>query len=274
MSSIQMVHMITLKRNLSFLLLGQKGGKNRMEIIDLLWDRPYNINQISEKLQLNYRTVKHHINILLKYQLVSSSKTGGYGDVFFLSPDLEGNQEIYNSVIQKMDVVKQLTDFTDSPQFFKNVLQQTYEGVIIVDLDWDIFFWNNSASRIFGFNMDEVLHGPMDICYEDSFLKNIKGKLSQGKMINDFETFGKTKSNERIDVNISIDLIHNGEKQVIGYSILTRDISERKKVEKKLAMKRNTLEIIMENTATGIAYLDTEFNFLNVNSAFARGIGL
>ncbi len=273
MSSIQMIQMIALKRNLSFLLLGQKGGKNRMEIIDLLWDRPYNINQISEKLKLNYRTVKHHINILLKYQLISSSKTGGYGDVFFLSPDLEGNKDIYNSVIRKMDIVKKLTDLTDSPQFFKTVLQQTYEGVIIVDHDWDVVFWNNSASRIFGFRGEEDLHGPLDIFSKEPLFKDIKKKLAKEGRITDLETFGKTLSGERIDINLTIDPICLEDKQVIGYSILTMDISERKKIEAKLSIKRNILEVIMENAGTGIAYLDADFNILKANSTFARESG-
>jgi PAS domain S-box-containing protein len=273
MSSGSILQITELKRTLSFLILGQKGGKNRMEILELLRDRPYNINQMADKLGLNYRTVKHHIDILQKYQLINSSKTGGYGEVFFLSTDLEGNMPIYDAIVQKIDSVKQLADFTDSPQFFKNVLQQTYEGVIIVDADWDVFFWNDSASRIFGYRNEEILHVPLNIFFDAGTCNELKMKVEKEGRLDDQETFGINKSGERIDINITIDPISDGEENVIGYSILSRDISERKWAEAQMASKSNTLEIIMANTRTGIAYLDRDFNFLQVNSAYAKGSG-
>ena len=273
MSSNQIIQMTALKRNLSFLILGQKGGKNRMEIIELLRDRPYNINQLAEVLGLNYRTIKHHIDLMLKFQLINSSKTGGYGDVFFLSPELEGNMQLYNGVIQKMDTVKQLTDFTDSPLFFKNVLQQTYEGVIIVDGEWDVFFWNKSASRMFGYTNEEIMHGQLNIFSDERTFTGIKKKIAKEKRVDDLETIGKNRSGERLDISITIDPIPDGKKKMIGYSILSRDISEKKRADAELSRKRHILEVIMENTGTGIGYLDADFNFINVNSAYARGSG-
>ena len=53
-------------RLLWFLFAGTRGGDNRIKILDLLIKKPLNINKISEYLQLDYKTIQHHIRILEK----------------------------------------------------------------------------------------------------------------------------------------------------------------------------------------------------------------
>jgi DNA-binding transcriptional ArsR family regulator len=79
------------KRVLIFLLSGTRGGHNRSLILKLLAKRPLNANKIAETLNLDYKTVQHHLKVLEENQLiVSSSPKGTYGAIYFLSPYLEG----------------------------------------------------------------------------------------------------------------------------------------------------------------------------------------
>jgi predicted transcriptional regulator len=78
------------KRLLWYLFAGSRGGKNRIKIIDLLNERPYNINQLSEALGLDYKAIQHHIVVLEKNNMVS--KIGEkYGVVYYISNYLEVN---------------------------------------------------------------------------------------------------------------------------------------------------------------------------------------
>jgi len=54
------------KRLLWYLFAGSKGGNNRLKIIDLLKEHPYNINQLADVLDLDYKSIQHHITVLEK----------------------------------------------------------------------------------------------------------------------------------------------------------------------------------------------------------------
>lgn len=88
------------KRLLWYLFAGSRGGNNRIRIIDLLKERPYNMNQLAEALGLDYKAIQHHI-MVLKNNLVS--KIGEkYGVVYFISNYLEVNIEAFNEIKSKI----------------------------------------------------------------------------------------------------------------------------------------------------------------------------
>jgi len=90
------------KRLLWYLFAGSKGGNNRIKIVGLLKERPYNINQLSEALGLDYKAIRHHITVLEKNNLVA--KMGEkYGVLYFISNYLEVNLEAFNEIKSKTE---------------------------------------------------------------------------------------------------------------------------------------------------------------------------
>jgi len=89
------------KRLLWYLFAGSRGGDNRIKIIDLLKERPRNINQLSEIIGLDYKAVKHHISVLEKNNLLTRMGEK-YGAVYFLSTYLESNFDVYLDIRSKL----------------------------------------------------------------------------------------------------------------------------------------------------------------------------
>jgi Bacterial regulatory protein, arsR family. len=88
-------------RLLWFLFAGTRGGDNRIKILDLLIKNPLNINKISEELQLDYKTIQHHMRILEKNNLIT--RIGDkYGILYFISNYLEKNIESYYNIKKKL----------------------------------------------------------------------------------------------------------------------------------------------------------------------------
>ena len=79
------------------LLLGRKGGRTTIRIIDQLLKHPYNTNQLSNELNLDYKTVKYHINLILKSDLVVQSEVK-YGGLYFPTDKLINNLNEYEQI--------------------------------------------------------------------------------------------------------------------------------------------------------------------------------
>jgi predicted transcriptional regulator len=89
------------KRILWYIFAGTRGGRNRMKIIELLKDRPYNINQLAETLRLDYKAIQHHILVLERNNLVN--RVGErYGMLYFISNYLEANIQAFNDIRAKI----------------------------------------------------------------------------------------------------------------------------------------------------------------------------
>lgn len=77
------------KRIMVYVFIASRGGRNRARIADLLRSDPSNLNKISEKLSLDYKTVQHHVKVLEENGVIVPSERGSYGAVYFLTPYFE-----------------------------------------------------------------------------------------------------------------------------------------------------------------------------------------
>lgn len=92
-----------LRRLLWYLLGGTRGGENRARIIHELKNRPSNLNQLAKKLNLEYRSIQHHIDVLRKNALVTSQGER-YGLTYFLTPWLESQYSLFVDIIKKLNL--------------------------------------------------------------------------------------------------------------------------------------------------------------------------
>ena len=82
------------KMFLWWLILGTKGGENRARIIFKLKKRPLNANRLAQELSLDYKTIRHHMDILKENNIVESTGEK-YGALYFLSDEMENNYDTF-----------------------------------------------------------------------------------------------------------------------------------------------------------------------------------
>lgn len=87
----------SMRQLLWWLIGGSRGGKNRLRIIRTLHDRPMNTNQLANDLDLNYRTVQHHLEMLVENRVLTTAGEE-YGQMYFLSDRMEENMDLLDRI--------------------------------------------------------------------------------------------------------------------------------------------------------------------------------
>jgi DNA-binding transcriptional ArsR family regulator len=91
----------SLKHLLGWLIAGTKGGMTRAEIVAVLKETPQNANQLASRLEKDYRTIRHHLEILSKNGIITS--TGDrYGTTYSLTSQMEENYALFEEIVGKI----------------------------------------------------------------------------------------------------------------------------------------------------------------------------
>ncbi|MBK6608359.1 MAG: PAS domain S-box protein [Leptospiraceae bacterium] len=173
-------------------------------------------------------------------------------------------------------------EIREKEEYYRIILENLSEGVLIYDSNLKIQFCNASAEKITGFTFSDLENG-----------EHIKNKTllldSDDKKIDKFQlphfitqrTGGECK-------NVEIGFVYpNQEKKWIRFNsvpvfedsklkliILTMvDITNKKFERDRANQIQKHLESIYSNTHVSFVYLDANFNFISVNEAYAKGAG-
>ena len=89
------------KMILWFFIAGSRGGPNRAKILNLLLETPMNAHQISKTLNLDHKTVAHHLKILAKNELIEKAEKT-YAAEYQISQIMSKNQDVLKEIMEKI----------------------------------------------------------------------------------------------------------------------------------------------------------------------------
>ena len=72
---------------LCYLIEGTRGGKTRALILRHLAEKSYNAHQLAKTLGIEYKTIRHHLEVLVKHGVITR-KHDGYPDLYFISDNV------------------------------------------------------------------------------------------------------------------------------------------------------------------------------------------
>jgi len=131
------------------------------------------------------------------------------------------------------------------------IVENSYDAIVGETLDGVITSWNGGASRMFGYSAQEVIGKsalsllPPDMKDE---IPRLLEKVKAGEWIADHDSVRLRKDGTMIDVAMSISPIKTEDGEIIGASIVERDITTRKKAEESMRQ----IQLIVENSHDAI----------------------
>ncbi|WP_255169931.1 winged helix-turn-helix domain-containing protein [Natrononativus amylolyticus] len=85
-----------------YVLASSRGGPTRVRILRALDERPQNANQLATGLDMDYTTIRHHLEVLTKNNVVRRSGDE-YAAVYLFTDQARSNWELVEEILETVD---------------------------------------------------------------------------------------------------------------------------------------------------------------------------
>jgi len=182
----------------------------------------------------------------------------------------EQNQHIgFSKVTRDLTERKEAQDvIRQSEELYRSLVEQVADyGIFMLDEKGRVINWNEGAKRIKGYTADEIIGKYFSIFYPEEDI--IDGKPARELVIAvatgkyEEEGWRLRKDGSLFWANVVITAVYNRQGIHIGFSKVTRDLTERKKAEEALResyerFRQKSLELQRTNEELGLANEELE----------------
>jgi DNA-binding transcriptional ArsR family regulator len=85
-----------------YLLASSRGGPSRVRLLRAIAERPRNANQLANAVDLDYTTVRHHLDVMMANNVVTRSGDD-YGAVYLLTDQVEAHWETVEEILAAVE---------------------------------------------------------------------------------------------------------------------------------------------------------------------------
>ena len=163
---------------------------------------------------------------------------------------------------------------------FSEILSIADDAIISVNQDQRITLFNQGASRIFGYQAEEVIGHPLDVLLPERFAQahhqyvkdyGDSGHQARRMATQRGEVRGRRKDGTEFPAEASISKLALGTETL--FTVILRDITERQQNREALDRLNRQNELILNAIGEGLCGLDLEARITFVNPAAAKLLG-
>jgi DNA-binding transcriptional ArsR family regulator len=88
-----------------YVLASSRGGPTRVRLLQALDERPRNANELATELDLDYTTVRHHLDVLMDNNILRRSGDE-YAAVYLFTEQVEAHWDTVEEIVETVDATE------------------------------------------------------------------------------------------------------------------------------------------------------------------------
>ncbi|HKU90507.1 MAG TPA: PAS domain S-box protein [Steroidobacteraceae bacterium] len=130
------------------------------------------------------------------------------------------------------------------------IVASSDDAIISKSLDGVIVTWNEGATRIFGWQPEEVIGRSITILIPADRLEEepaILARIRAGQRVDHYQTVRVRKDGSFVDISLSISPVRNAAGEIVGASKIARDITQQKRAEQALRVSNERFRLMADS---------------------------
>ncbi len=139
-------------------------------------------------------------------------------------------------------------EISEAKTYLNNVLENSADIIITTNTETEIVEFNKGASRKLGYTREEIAGKKADVLWAHPLeRREVLKILERHGYIANYETQLKTKQGAPIDVSLTLSTLTDGDGKVLGTVGISKDITEKKRLESAIEERNLELQELNEN---------------------------
>jgi PAS domain S-box-containing protein len=185
-------------------------------------------------------------------------------------------QDITDRVLYQEEIMGLYREVMQSKDYIESLINNSADAIVTMDLNGLVRSWNKSAEAIYGFQRAEV-EGAFVPYVPETLMESEREyieRIRRGEVVQS-ETFRKRKDGSLIETSMTMSPIKDISGEIIGISTITRDITDKKRVEKELIRRNQELSrlFFISSAMRGTLELDRVLRMVLTAVTMSDGLG-
>ena len=223
------------------------------------------LNSVQHALQNGYEFWKDEYRFL--------GKTGEYRIIQDSAYILRDSEGVAKRIIGAMsDITDRRKDEITAIRL-ASIVESSDDAIVGISMKGLITSWNRAAEEMYGYTSKEILKKHISIIVPDNKrheIYDILERIERRERVKHYETYRTTKDGTDIPVSISVSPIEDERGRLVGTSVITRDISQKKTYEKALRRSENRFRYASMATSDSIYDWDLKTNEVWRNESYQK----